>query len=117
MTKRERKSLRIQKALSKLVDEHTDDDNDIPAVFHVYHSMVWFGLNGMRSVWSELKAMGLPSGSSWADWTKPKITEMLDNVEAVGWDELRERREKGEIMPSWKDKEGGEHYTTDEERN
>ena len=117
MTKRERKALRIQRALSELVEEHTANNRDPANVFMVFHSMVWFGLNGMRSLWSDLKGNGLPSEGSWVDWTKPKLAELLDNVESVGGDDIMERRKRGEIMPSWKDKEGGEHYTTDEERN
>jgi hypothetical protein len=117
MNKRDRKSLIIQKELNKLLHAHLDEDSGMPSVFHVYHQMVWFGLNGMRSVWSEIKGMGLPSSANWIDWTKPKIIEMLDKVEGVGHDKLRERRAKGENMPSWLDRKGGEHYTPDEDLN
>jgi hypothetical protein len=117
MKERDRESLKIQKELEKLFETHCADCSDPRAAFFVYLQMVWYGLNRMRSMWSELKRMGLPDSASWVDWTKPQIIKMMDRVEAVGWDGLQERRDKGGAMPKWIDTEGGEHHIIDEHLN
>ena len=109
--KLEKESLRMQRELHELYKTHINSKSGPQDAFHVYFQMVWFGLNGLRSVWSELKAIGLPSNASWIDFMKPKVIGLMERAESVGHDKLRERRKKGETMPDWIAHDGGEHYT------